>query len=391
MFSWLNLFQNNLKMKVLKLERKISEQNNTIDYIAHEVRTSIHGITSISQFLYENWEKINDNERRRQIAIIANNNQHITILIDQLLDLSKFSTGKMKFSFAYIDLLSCIKKVIEQFRELNINNKIEIKLINNITDKATIWGDKVRINQLLNNLLNNAFKYTAEGTIKVIIDSVKQNNKLYWRCSISDTGIGIPSSELKLIFKKFIRSSRTYKNFIGTGIGLSICQEIVKAHHGRIYAENNPDVGAKLSFLIPVDPSQEEIAITTNSKNNKDFNILLIDDENICHESIKLILSQQQKLKVISVYNGMDALDSLKNHEINLIILDVILPDISGYELYQQIRANKNLAKIPIIFQSGLANDHENLQSVLKQPKTYLLRKPYRNEELINIIEEIIN
>ncbi|XVN43603.1 MAG: histidine kinase dimerization/phospho-acceptor domain-containing protein [Candidatus Rickettsia vulgarisii] len=102
------------------------EQNNVLDYIAHEVRTSIHGVTSISQFLHENWDKLNDAERRRQIAIIANNNQHITSLTDQLLDLSKFSTGKMKFNYTYTDLLSCIKIIIEQFKELNI---IIIKLI----------------------------------------------------------------------------------------------------------------------------------------------------------------------------------------------------------------------------------------------------------------------
>ncbi|XVN43604.1 MAG: response regulator [Candidatus Rickettsia vulgarisii] len=90
----------------------------------------------------------------------------------------------------------------------------------------------------------------------------------------------------------------------------------------------------------------------------------------------------------MSAYNGPDALDLLKNNKISLILLDVMLLDISGYELYQQIRDIENLAEIPVIFQS---NDHEKLQPLLKQFKTYLLRKPYRNEELVNIIEQIIN
>lgn len=389
MYLWSNLFKNNLKKKIFKLEKKISEQNNILDYISHEVRTSIHGVTSISQFLYENWGMLSNDEVYRQVAIIAKNNQYITHLTDQLLDLSKFSTGKMKFYCTYMDLLSCLKIITEHFKELNINSKIDIKLIDNNIDKAIIWGDKTRIKALLNNLFNNALKYTKEGSITATIDSIQHNNQLYWRCSISDTGIGIPDTELKLIFKKFIRSSRTHKHFVGSGIGLTICQEIIAAHHGQIYAENNLNKGAKLSFLIPA-AHQEELPVLIKSEYNQEFNILLIDDENTCHESIKLIFSQQEKFKIISAYNGTEALNLLKNEKINLIILDVILPDISGYELYQKIRADKNLADIPIIFQSGLANNYEKIHPLLQQQKTHLLLKPYRNEDLINIIEKIM-
>ncbi|WP_341751344.1 sensor histidine kinase [Candidatus Tisiphia endosymbiont of Piscicola geometra] len=120
-----------------------------------------------------------------------------------------------------------------------------------------INGDKIRINQLLNNLFNNALKYTKEGLIIAVIDLKNHENIPYWCFSLIDTGIGIPDSELETIFEVFTRSSRTNNNFLGTGFGLSICREIVLAHNGYIYAENNRKRGTKLEFMIPVYDKKE--------------------------------------------------------------------------------------------------------------------------------------
>ncbi len=392
MLSWLNTLKNNSKNKILELEKKLLAQNNILDHISHEVRSSIHGVSNISQFLHENWDKISEQERRKQIAILAKNNQRIIKLTDELLDLSKFSTGKMVFYFTNIDLLACIKTIVQQLIELNIfNNKVKIELVDHGIKRAIIKGDKARINQLLNNLFNNAIKYTKEGTITATLNSINYDNKLYWRFTVADTGVGIPPTELESIFAIFTRSSRTNKNFVGTGIGLTICREIVTAHKGYIYAENNYDIGAKLIFMIPAYNQRKPRLLKKPTKTQ--FNILLVDDEVTCHESANLIFMHEQKFKIISAYTGKEAINLAKIffNKIDLILLDIVLPDISGYEVYKQIRADKNSAYIPIVFQSGLTNNYEELTALLDEPRTYLIHKPYRNEELIEIITQITN
>lgn len=257
MFSWFNL-RNNSKTKILELEQKISEQDNILNHVTHEIRTSIHGGSSIAQFLYENWDKMDEQEHVKYVSIIAKNNQRLIKLINDLLDLSKFSTGKMQFNFVAMDLLSSIKETVQQLTELNIiNDRINIILIDHSITKAMINGDKIRINQLLNNLFNNALKYTKEGLIIAVIDLKNHENIPYWCFSLIDTGIGIPDSELETIFEVFTRSSRTNNNFLGTGVGLSICREIVLAHNGYIYTENNRKRGTKLEFMIPVYDKKE--------------------------------------------------------------------------------------------------------------------------------------
>ncbi len=391
MLSWLTTFKNSSKSKILELEKKLFAQNNILNYIAHEVRSSVHGISNISQFLYENWDKINDQERKKQIGIIAKNNQRIIRLATELLDLSKFSTGKMAFHFTNIDLLQCIKTIVEQLKELNaFNDKVSIQLVDHGIKKAIIKGDKTRINQVLNNLFNNAIKYTKEGAIIATINSINHNNKLYWRLTIADTGIGIPPLELESIFEIFTRSSWTNKNFAGTGIGLTICREIITAHKGYIYAENNQDVGAKLVFMIPTYNQRKPKALIT--PNRTKFNILLIDDDVTCHESANLIFNHEnKKFKIISAYNGKEAINLIKvfGDKIDLILLDIMLPDLSGYEVYQQIRDHKDCAHIPVVFQSGLTNNSEKITNLLKAEDVYLIHKPYNYNELMEIINQI--
>lgn len=257
MFSWFSS-RSNSKTKILELEQKLSEQDNILNHVTHEIRSSIHGGSSIAQFLYENWNKMDQQEHIKYVGIIAKNNQHIIKLINDLLDLSKFSTGRMKFNFVAMDLLASIRNIVQQLTELNVfNDKINIILINHSITKAMISGDAIRINQLLNNLFNNALKYTKEGLIVAVINLKNYENTPYWCFSLIDTGIGVPDSELENIFEIFTRSSRTDDNFIGTGIGLSICREIILAHKGYIYAENNRRKGTKVEFMIPVYDEKE--------------------------------------------------------------------------------------------------------------------------------------
>lgn len=244
--------QDNITEQIHKIQQQLKDKTNFLDHVSHEVRSPLHGVSSISQFLYENWESINEQERKRYIGIIAKSSHNLVNLTNELLDYSKFSAGKIVFHFVPIDLLAAIKNSVQQFQELNIlSQDIKIIFIEKDFKEAVIYGDQTRINQLLNNLISNAVKYTKQGTIVAMLDSVNINKKDYWQFTLMDNGIGIPENELESIFELYARSSRTEENFFGTGIGLAICKEIVEAHHGHINAENNSQQGAKFEFTIP--------------------------------------------------------------------------------------------------------------------------------------------
>ncbi len=122
----------------------------------------------------------------------------------------------------------------------------------------------------------------------------------------------------------------------------------------------------------------------------KVFTILFVDDEPICHDAINLVLRHEQKYRIINAYTGQEGIDLFKIHtnKIDLIFLDISLPDMTGCEVHKQIRSDKNLAHIPIIFQSGLSSNHQEIQGFLQEQATYIIRKPYKNQELLKTIRQ---
>ncbi len=230
---------------------KFEDESNLVNYISHEVRTPIHGVANIALFLHENWDTIDDADRKKYLAVISSNSQRLINFTNELLDLSKFRAGKMLFNFSKIDMLPLVEETVSYFQNL-ILLKGSLKIIFSTTiAKACILGDSARMGQVLTNLFNNAIKYTSEGTIIANLSLVSLDNIGYVKFSLTDTGIGIPENELESIFEVFARSSRTNINISGTGIGLSICKEIVSAHKGFIRAENNRRKGSKFTFVIP--------------------------------------------------------------------------------------------------------------------------------------------
>jgi signal transduction histidine kinase len=241
---------NILEDKIIKIKQELQSKTALLNYTNHEIRTIIHGISGISQFLTENWMLLDENNRKKYINSIYENSLRIKGFMDELLYLLKINAGKRIINFEKIDLIELVNQVIQQCHQLYLVNK-DIKVIFDYDklDSAMIHGDQVMINQLLLNLFTNAIKYTDKGVITATISPV-DNDISSWKFSISDEGIGIPHDELESIFELFVRSSRTPVNSIGTGLGLTICKEIILAHNGSIMASNNKNIGASFSFII---------------------------------------------------------------------------------------------------------------------------------------------
>lgn len=237
--------------------RKEAEHANKLktDFLAnmsHELRTPMHAILTYSRFGIEKIHRVNDEKIISYFTTIRDSGTRLIQLLNDLLDLSKLESGKMNFSFSRENLSEVIKHAIKEANILASEKKLTIQT-EGLEDISLIEIDSQRITQVIINLLGNAIKFTPEHkTITVFAEPVELPNKKEGVViSIRDQGIGIPKEELGTIFDKFIQSSKTNTGAGGTGLGLSICREIIHAHHGTIWAENDDEEGAIFRFTLP--------------------------------------------------------------------------------------------------------------------------------------------
>jgi signal transduction histidine kinase len=244
-----------LEKKEQELEKELAKMNSILTSICHDLRSPIHGISGILNFLNENCDTLNKEEIKSQISKTLDNMNYLKEFTDSFLDLLKIQNEKISFDFKEIDLLQIILNNVERCKNCYIFDK-NIKFTFDFScNIAIINGDNFRINQLFLNLLTNAVKFAGQDGIIVLgLDICEKRGTKFWKFSLSDSGIGIPDEELEYIFEEYSQSSRTRfdSNFKGTGLGLAICKEIVNAHNGYIWAENNEYGGAKFVVLIPL-------------------------------------------------------------------------------------------------------------------------------------------
>jgi signal transduction histidine kinase len=240
-----------LEVKIVKrtedLQKALTVKTDFLNNISHEIRTPIHGVLSISEGLVDYWQNFNDEKKHQYAYEVHSNAKRLSSLVDDILELSPSNTiKKMPVNLKKTVINKLLEEVIEECssfhpksKNLNIKYTPKKEIIANI--------DSDRIKQAFRNIISNAIKFTAEtGEISINLDSTNQQINI----SVLDTGIGIPENELKDIFTPFSQSSRSNTGAGGKGLGLSIAQNIITAHKGKIWAENNK-VGATFYITLP--------------------------------------------------------------------------------------------------------------------------------------------
>ncbi|RYE06317.1 MAG: HAMP domain-containing histidine kinase [Rickettsiaceae bacterium] len=257
----LNFYVNNLKEEVnfvnqqkLEVERKLESRTALLIDVSHELRSPLHGIVILSETLSTKWQDLKDDDKHEYVTSIFDASIKLTQLVNHLLDFSKFDAGKMVFDFGKLDLIENIEEVIKYCRSMYLfNGNIAINFYKQDIKEAFILGDSPRINQLITNLLINAIKHTDLGAIDAQLDYIQHEEDDYWKFTLIDSGTGILSKDLESIFEPFIQGALVSSNVqAGSGLGLTTCKQIVEAHQGKIWAENNQIKGAKFSFIIPI-------------------------------------------------------------------------------------------------------------------------------------------
>ncbi len=255
--------QEMVKQRTKALQEELEEKTRFVNNVSHEIKTPVHGLVTVSTFLLDNWDKCTESDRLKWARMISNTSRRLFGLVTNILDMARFNLGKISVEPEKTDLVILVEEMIEECLNLYIsdsNRKINFPFDHEGLSEAVIEADALRITQILRNLYANAIRYSDE-TIETTISAQLKSTKIVYTdgssedaffFSITDQGVGIPEDYLEKIFDVFVESSRTVAKSGGTGLGLALCKEIVEAHCGVIWAENNPGgIGSKFSFVIP--------------------------------------------------------------------------------------------------------------------------------------------
>ncbi len=434
--SYIRTQKRKLREKQLELEReqKIAAQLKEADRLkdqflantSHELRTPLNGIIGIAESLIEGAAGSINQQLRANLSMIVSSGRRLNNLINDILDFSKLKKKDIDLQLKVLDMRT-IAEVVLAFTQPLIGNK-KVQLINAISlDLSPIKADENRIQQILYNLVGNAIKFTDNGTITVAA-SVKENGLAI---TVSDTGIGIASEKLDRIFEAFEQGDGgTARIYGGTGLGLAVTQQLVQLHGGQISVQSQVGVGSQFTFTLPyqlsanseplsvisepsiseplsvnreplsetqqsVEPVISEPLSETQqsfepplSESESDFpqnpfKILIVDDEQVNLQVLVNFLSLQKNYTLVQASSGVEALKHLENEDTpDLILLDIMMPRLSGYQVCQQLKENEQTRHIPIIFLSAL-NDVQDKVKAFSVGGVDYITKPLQPKEIL--------
>ena len=344
-------------------------------------------------------------DARRDVDTIESNAKHILNLVNQILDVRKIDKQQMQLHCQQTDLVPFVAGVSKMFDYNAKERNIQFNFHHDGFDQKDVWIDRSQFDKVVTNLLSNAFKYTADGgTIDINLSNTAEQVKL----EVIDTGTGLDNDSQRHIFERFYQGHNSRRLHIsGTGIGLNLCKMIVDMHHGTIEANNRTDVqGSVFTVTLPVgkehltpeeveelveqpvEEQQDGTAVGIRPKSSSGIHVLIADDNPELSQYISSELGRYYKFTLCP--NGREALKELLANEYDLVVSDVMMPEMDGFTLLRMIKTNVNISHIPVIMLTSMADVGNRLEG-LERGADAFLAKPFDMEELHLNIENLIH
>jgi PAS domain S-box-containing protein len=331
--------------------------------MSHEIRTPMNAILGFSQLLRS--EDLSDEERRDFIDLINKRGRDLLKLINDILDISKIEANQIIIRNTYGDINILFFELLTTFSsaiDMLENRRVSIKIGRSLTGNIQILADFERLEQIFNNLIGNALKFTKEGTVEFGCTLESEDILQFY---VQDTGIGIPEYKQKMIFERFRQVEESLsRKYEGAGLGLSISKGLVELMGGKIWVTSSEGAGSTFYFTIPYNTTEKVRTKQISSEEMKfDWSgrtILMVEDDEMNSTLLKRILTKT-KIEYIHAADGATALELFReNRGIDIILMDIRLPDISGFDVTRRIREIDS--NIPIIAQTAYATSDDKVK-----------------------------
>jgi len=383
-----------LELKNEYLQEKEAFKNAFIANFSHELRDPLTGILTFSDILKKT--HLND-EQLNYLRVIDSSSTYLKQLIEDILDISKIEAGKLDLVISPFNIKQLLEDIQSVFA-IKAQQK-GLELITNFNDNLPeiVGGDALRLRQVLSNLLENAIKFTEEGTVtfNASLNQIRaQKASIHFQ--VKDTGIGIPEDKLEDIFTSFtqLNNSQAYK---GVGLGLAIAKHLVSLTHSKISVDSTVGEGSTFSTNINFILDKNQVLkskkkdVLTPPKSNRKFSILLVEDSEITQLSILKILASRGNYFLDIVTKGEDVIPRIENSEFDLILMDIKLPNSYGDQITKLIRKmpEREHKKIPVIALTARVMK-DDLKRYKKAGINDVIQKPFDENTLVSKIEEYL-
>lgn len=387
-----------------ELEYLYEMKSNFLANVSHDLRTPLTLIVGNTERMsVENPSSVSIQKRTHEILKNAGQLQDD---IEDILDASKLEFGEMEWHLEPVDIIDYIRKRTSPFNSLAEQKNIKFEVnIPTLSKSPQVMIDRKQFTKVINNLLSNAFKFSSEGTVKINLSATIDQLQI----TCSDSGIGIPEDELPYVFDRFYRGKNVNRSaYPGSGIGLSLAKEIVDQHDGIIDVKSETGNGSTFTISLPIHsfvshdspvPNHDEhhpnnnkaaldpLNLMGDKKMKWQHTILLVDDNQSLLDYLAEILEDYHTL---TASDGMEALRVLDQNAVDLLISDIMMPEMSGYELVGRIKQSESHSTIPIILLTAKSLEEDKLRGLRIGIDDYLT-KPFLAEELMARVNNLIS
>lgn len=344
--------------------------------MSHEIRTPLQNILGYS-------EKLLSKDHNRDVEIIHQSSEHLLQIINQVLDFSRISTGKLTLTPTVVNLDNLFTEVVNSMSIQASRKNVRILFESEIAHKQ-IYIDPFRLRQILYNLLGNAVKFTDEGFIKLFAKTESREDGVHLSFTVEDTGIGMTDAELTSVFQEFEQVGTPAHATSGTGLGLSITKALVEAHSGTIEVKSEKDEGSLFSIDILLPPMPEQDLVEEKQTDRPKMQKVLVVDDDLIILNLATQILTEHGLEVVAESSPLEALESAENQRFDIALVDFRMPEMSGKELRDKLKELHPDLPVVAVTANVFADDETEADNT--HGFDGFLPKPYKAYELLELV-----
>ncbi|HYJ05247.1 MAG TPA: ATP-binding protein, partial [Chthoniobacterales bacterium] len=371
-------------------ERANHAKSDFLSRMSHELRTPLNSILGFGQLL----DRQSPTERQRpRIRYILSAGRHLLNLINEVLDISRIEAGNLQLSLEPVCIEEAIGEALDLMRPLAAERSIGVAPSLSLDTATYVLADRQRLKQVLLNLLSNAVKYTARrGSVTVSFDDAGNGAK---RIMVRDTGAGIPVEKLARLFTPFDRLGAEQSTVEGTGLGLALCQRLVQAMQGSIGVNSTLGSGSTFWLELPQAESPlqtlaaQRVSVPEQPSDEEARRILYIEDNFSNVTLVEQMLAERPALELMTAMQGRVGLELARKHAPDLILLDLHLPDMPGWQVLAQLKSDHATRDVPVVVISADATSPQ-IKRLLSAGARAYLTKPLDIAEFFRVVDEAI-